>query len=769
MLSRHLILIAFVSFYLGLAPASLGQDSSSFVIEDIRVEGVERLDTGIIFRNLDLKIGDEFDSRQSGRVINSLFRTGVLQDVELRRDGNVLVIKVVENPTITEIGFSGMDELQEEQALQGLEELNVIKSGVLRSDGVERATRFLQDAYFERAFYAVDIQPTVTPLERNRVRIDFEIREGEPVKVGEVVLYGVEAEDPEEVLEQMTIQPTNWLSWYNRDDVYSNSVLLGDVERIRDYYLARGHLRFDVRSTEVELSRERDSMRIVIVVDEGSSYTLSGWELSGEHKIDEETDGLDLGLVVGETYSAHKVERAAQEIRKHLGNQSFARAKVTPKRIYDDENNSAAVNFVIEPGKPVYVRRINISGNYKTRDEVIRRELRQFESSLYSAEKIEQSRRRLNRLGFFDSVDFEEVEVEESEDELDLELEVAESSIGTGSVGFGLGFSRSGGVSFTGSFETNNIFGTGNDFGAAVSFSDTSDRFSLDFDQPYITEYGVSRHIGISRSSLKSSDDITDFRLEGTDFDYGYGFPVGEETVLFANVHYETDRLLNSEFVSEDDEDAQRFLERHGEKSTSYLASASLTRDTRDSIIAPTDGYRQSFSARSTLPFGDLRYYTLRVLHEHYLSIDEDEEYTLGMLGEASYADALGSYEYPLYKRFFLGGPASLRGFDAGTVGPKDEEGDGLGGRVRIRGNIDFYVPFPLISEFEGVRTSFFTDVGALYTDPSDFNVDDFRMSAGITIRWLSPLGPFKFILAQPLRSKENDRTRLFDFTLGVF
>jgi len=765
------ILFPLIFFLHSMLPwgGASAQDADPFVIGDIRVEGIERLDTGIVFRNLDLDIGEQFDPARSGEIIGKLFATGVFRDVVLFRDGDVLVVQVVENPTIAEIGFLGMNEFDEEQILESLAEIDVAASGVLRTDGVERAERLLLDAYVGRAYYAADIEATVTPLDRNRVRIDFEVSEGNVVKVDEVTIYGVEQEDVDEVLEQMTIRPSNWLSWYRKDDVYSGPAFEGDVGRIRDYYLARGYLRFDVLSSEVVLSRERDSIRIVVVVSEGDRYTLSGWDIVGDHEfLEGEEEELDLGLVEGEVFSARKVETAAQRIRRHLGDRSFARATVESTRTLDDEAKTARVEFSVDAGKSVIVRRINISGNNKTRDEVIRRELRQFEGALYSARKLEQSRRRLNRLGLFDRVDFAETEVAGADDQVDVDLDVVETSLGTGSVGFGIGFSREGGVSFSGSFDTKNLFGTGNDFGAEVTFSDTTDRLALNFDQPYVTEYGVSRHFGIARSEINSPDDITEYSLDGTDVDYGYGIPVAEETVLFVSAHYETDEVLNTNLVSRTDQEAQDFLMRHGNDFTSYLMSARLTRDTRDSSLAPTEGFRQSFSTKATLPVGDLRYYTARFLHSHYFPFDEDKDHVLGALGEVSYADSFGGYVYPFYNRYFLGGPSTLRGFESGSVGEKDEDGDALGGKFRIRGSLDYYLPFPLISEFDGVRTSIFTDAGAIFQDASDLEFGELRSSFGVSIRWISPLGPFKFIIATPIQSEDDDRTRSFDFTLGI-
>ncbi len=750
-----------------LSVSAQEQAFERFVIEDIRVEGLDRLDTGIVFRNLELSIGDEFDRRSAGAAIRRLFATGVFRDVQLRRDGNVLVVEIVENPTISEIGISGMDEFDPDDVLEQLEELDFSKSAILRPDTVERVVQFIKSAYTERAYFAVSIVPTVTPLDRNRVRVDLEILEGGIVRISAVDIYGVESEDVDDVLDQMELGSTNWLSWYKSDDVYSAAVFQGDIGRIQDYYLERGYLKFNVVSSEVILSRNQDSIRLVIVIEEGGTYSLSGWDYSGDPVVD--SDGLNetLDLVTGETYSAKKVEAAAEKIRKHLGNRSFAKAKVLVNRILDEESNQVKIDFNVSKGDSIYVRRINISGNQKTRDEVIRRELRQFEGDLYSTEKIDRSRRKLERLGFFDNVVFEEQDVPGDSSQVDLLLDVEESTQGTGSVGLGVGYSRSGGVSFSGSLRTENIFGTGNDFETEVSFSDTVDSFSIEFDQPYVTAEGVSRHIGLSRREVESDDDVSDYSLEGSGLDYGYGIPFDEETILFANIHYVSDSLVNVGQVSEVDTEAQEYLTKHGTKTTTYSASASLTRDTRDSTVSPSTGFRQNFTTRVTLPFGDLRYYSMRFLHDHYFPVGD--KYVAELLGELSYADSYGGYVYPFFRRYHLGGPASLRGYDAGTIGRKDEDGDSLGGRLRMRGSAEFYFPFPVLSEFDGVRTSFFTDIGGLYSDPSDFDLGELRASAGLTIRWLSPLGPFRFILAQPLRSKDGDKTRSFDFTIGVF
>lgn len=753
----------------GLAVPAAAQGFEPFVIEDMRVEGLDRLDTGAVFRNIELEIGGEFDARASREVIRRLFATGVFRDVQLRRDGGVLVIVVVENPTISEVGILGLSEFDEEEVLAELKEVDVAESVVLRRDAVDRAVTLLRNKYIERAFFGVDIVPTVTPLERNRVRIDLEVDEGAIAKVESVEIFGAEKEDPDDVLDAMTLSGTNWLSWYNRDDVFSSAVFQGDIERIRDHYLARGYLRFEVLSPEVHIARGGDAIRISVTIEEGEQYRLSGWGYSGDEALDRETLDGAVDLVEGETHSAAKVEVAADEIKKLLGNAGYARAEVAVGQEIDDEERTVAVDFAIDSGPPIYVRRIDITGNTKTRDEVIRRELRQFEGELYSAEKLRLSQQRLRRLGFFDNVEFEEREVEGEDGQVDLGLAVDETSRGTGTIGFAVGYSQSGGIQFSGSIRTDNVFGTGNDFEIEAERSETVERFAFNLDQPFVTEDGVSRHIGVATSKIESDEDVTNYQIEGADLDYGYGIPVGEESVFYANVHVDQEKVVNAGQISERDLEAQEFLERYGDETVSFLGSATLSRDSRDSILVPTSGYRQSYTARVTFPFGDLRYYSLRFLHSHFFRFDREGDYTLGLLGEVGYADSLGGHVYPFYRRYYLGGPSTLRGFNSGTVGPKDEDGDALGGKLRTRGALDFYFPLPLISEFDGVRTSFFLDAGAVFPEAGDFDAGDFSAAAGITIRWLSPVGPFKFVLAHPIRSQPGDETRSFDFTLGIF
>lgn len=777
----------------GLHAPARAQAFEPFEIEDMRVEGLERLETGAVFRNIELEIGSRLDAQASGEVIRKLFATGVFRDVQLRREGNVLVIVVVENPTISEVGILGMSEFDEEEVLAELAEVDIAESVVLRRDAVDRAVTLLRNRYIERAFFGVNIIPTVTPLERNRVRIDLEVEEGEIAKIKSVEIFGVEKEDPDDVLDEMTLAASNWLSWYNRDDVFSSAVFQGDIERIRDYYLERGYLRFEVVSPEVQVTRERDAIRISVMVSEGEQYRLGKWDYSGDLVIDRERFDEVVELVEGEIHSAAKVEATADAIKRLLGNASYARADVAVDQDIDDEGRTVSVDFVIDSGPPIYVRRIDISGNVKTRDEVIRRELRQFEGALYSAEQIVRSQKRLRRLGFFDSVEFEERPVEGTDDQVDLALKVDETSRGTGSISFGVGYSDSSGVIFSGSLRTDNVFGTGNDFEIEAERSDTVERFSFNLDQPFVTEDGISRHIGLALSRIENDDEVTNYQIEGSDFDYGYGIPVGEESVLYANVHIDQEKVVNAkqiidqeydicpdgsrstgqcdgmERATHDDPEALAFLRRYGDDTISFLGSATLSRDSRDSVLAPTSGYRQSYTARATFPFGDLRYYSLRFLHSHFFRLDREGDYTLGMLGEIGYADAYGGHIHPFYRRYFLGGPSTLRGFDSGSIGPKDDDGDALGGKLRTRGGLDFYFPMPVLGEFDGVRTSFFLDAGGVFPEASDFDLGEFSAAGGFTIRWLSPVGPFKFVLAWPIKSQEGDETRSFDFTLGIF
>jgi outer membrane protein insertion porin family len=746
-----------------------------FVVKDIRVEGIQRTEAGTVFSYLPVKVGETMTDEKTTAAIKALYATGFFKDVRLEARDGVVIVTVEERPSISKITLSGIKEFSEEDLKAGLKQTGLAEGRVLDRALLDKAEQELQRQYFNRGKYAVEIKSTLTPLERNRVAVQFDVVEGDSARIQQISIVGNQAFKEKELLGQLTSTTPGWLTWYTKNDQYSKSRLGGDIEALRSFYLNRGYIEFNVDSTQVSISPDKQGIYITINVTEGPQYKVSDIKLAGQMLVPEAELQKLITIKPGEVFARDQLTETTKKISDRLGNDGYAFANVNAVPDLDRDKGSVAFTLFVDPGRRVYVNRVNVAGNTKTRDEVVRREVRQMEGAYYDAEKINRSRDRLNRLGYFNEVNIETPGVSGTTDQVDVNVSVAEKS--TGNVMLGAGFSSSEGLVLSGSVSQSNVFGTGNRVAVQVNSGSVNTVYSLSFTNPYYTIDGISLGYDLYRRDVDSSslDNVSEYKTSTYGVGARFGLPVNERDFISFGLTYEQNSLNIDPVYDPLDGPSpyQRFvgLGNSTRDDTTLRLDTSWARDTRNSYLFPSKGMMQRVSAEIGTPAGSLQYYKLSAQHQQYFSLGKN--FTLMLNGEAGIGAGLSGEELPFFKNFYAGGNSSVRGFANGTLGPKDLSGDALGGDTRIIGNAELFFPLPGLKDDQSLRMSAFIDAGATF-GPNDkdglyktFDFGDLRYSAGVAVLWVSPMGPLKFSLAQPLVSKDGDKTEVFQFTLG--
>ncbi len=749
-----------------------------FVVKDIRVEGIQRTEAGTVFSYLPVKVGETMTDEKTAAAIKALYATGFFKDVRLEARDGVVIVTVEERPSISKITLSGIKEFSEEDLKAGLKQTGLAEGRVLDRALLDKAEQELQRQYFNRGKYAVEIKSTLTPLERNRVAVQFDVVEGDSARIQQISIVGNKAFKEKELLGQLTSTTPGWLTWYTKNDQYSKSRLGGDIEALRSFYLNRGYIEFNVDSTQVSISPDKQGIYITVNVTEGPQYKISDIKLAGQMLVPEAELQKLITIKPGEVFARDQLTETTKKISDRLGNDGYAFANVNAVPELDRDKGAVAFTLFVDPGRRVYVNRVNVAGNTKTRDEVVRREVRQMEGAYYDAEKINRSRDRLNRLGYFNEVNIETPGVTGTTDQVDVNVSVAEKS--TGNVMLGAGFSSSEGLVLSGSVSQSNVFGTGNRVAVQVNSGSVNTVYSLSFTNPYYTIDGISLGYDLYRRDVDSSslDDVSEYKTSTYGVGARFGLPVNERDFISFGLTYEQNSLkIDPTIINGVATQYQRFvgLGKSTRDDTTLRLDTSWARDTRDSYLFPSRGMMQRVSAEMGTPAGSLQYYKLSYQHQQYFPLGKN--FTLMLNGEAGIGDSLsnksGEGDLPFFKNFYAGGNSSVRGFANGTLGPKDDYGDALGGDTRIIGNAELFFPLPGLKDDKSLRMSAFVDAGATF-GPNDrdglyktFDFGDLRYSAGVAVLWVSPMGPLKFSLAQPLVSKDGDKTEVFQFTLG--
>jgi len=730
-----------------------------FKVTDIRVEGIQRTEPGTVFSYLPIKVGDEATQERVTAAIKALYATGFFKDVRLEADGDVLVVVVEERPAIAQIDISGSKEFDAKQLKEGLKGIGLAESRIFDRALLERAEQELKNQYISRGKYGVNIVTTVTPMERNRVALNFAITEGEVAKIRQINFVGNHVFNDNDLREQFALTTPGWLTWYSKNDQYSKPKLQGDLENLRSFYLNQGYLEFTIDSTQVSITPDKKDIFLTVNLTEGKKFTVTDVKLAGDLIVPEEELRKLIKLKKGDIFSREKLTESTKLISDRLGNEGYAFASINPVPEANRDKNEVAFTLYVDPGKRVYVRRISIFGNTNTRDEVVRREMRQMESGWYSTDKLTRSKQRVDKLGYFSDVQLETPGVQGTSDQVDVNVKVTERA--TGNLTFGVGYSTAEKVIFSGGISQTNIFGTGNALALQLSTGSINKVYSLSYTNPYYTDDGVSRGFDIYRRDVDASSlAIASYNTSTLGTGIRFGVPITEyDTVNYGLAIEQTEIGI----LQDTPQRYIDFVDEFGETSSTLLATAGWSRDKRDSVIYTTKGTFQKFSAEAGIPPGDLTFYRTNYQHQWYHPLTK--EYTLLLNGQIGYADGYDQKPLPFYKVFYLGGVNSLRGYETATIGPKDSNGDSLGGSHMMLANAEFLFPFPGLQKDRSIRLSWFVDAG-MVGEKYDFN--EVRYSTGLGFSWYSPVGPLKLSFGKALNPEPDDRLQRIQFTLGT-
>jgi len=741
--------------------AGVAQAFDPFVVRDIRVEGIQRIEAGTVFSYLPIKVGETMTEEKAAAAIKALFATGFFKDVRLEVQRDVLIVMVEERPAVSQIDFIGNKEFEKDALAKGLREIGLAEGRSFDKALLDQAEQEIKRQYLARGRYGASVVTTVTPLERNRVGVSFSINEGDVTKIHEINIIGNKAFTEKDLLNLFVLQTPGWMTWYTKNDQYSKQKLSGDLETLRSHYLNNGYLEFNIDSTQVSITPDKKDIYITVNITEGEKYTVSDVKLGGEMLLPEsQLRGMIL-LKPGETFSRQKLSESTKKITDRLGNEGYAFANANAVPELDKTAKRVALTIMIDPGRRVYVHRINISGNTRTRDEVIRREMRQLEGGYYDSDKIQKSKQRLDRLAYFTEVDVDTPPVPGTSDQVDVNFKVKERP--TGSITVGAGFSSTEKLILSGSITQQNIFGSGKHVAINMSTSKINRNIGLSFTDPYYTVDGVSRGFDLY-------DRRTDAALLGLGFyttstvggGVRYGIPMTEVDNLGLGLAAENTKLGVD---STSPQRYQSFVKTFGDNNNAIPGTVGWTHDQRDSALMPTKGILMRANLEAGLPGGTLKYYKVTDQIQWFRPLSRT--YTLMLNGEIGAANGMGGKPLPFYKNLYAGGVTSVRGYDSYSLGPRDANNVILGGNRRIVGNAEVLFPMPGTGVDRSMRLSVFLDGGQVYGAGEKMNLSELRYSTGVSFIWVSPLGPIRLSYGHPLNAKADDKVQHLQFQLG--
>jgi outer membrane protein insertion porin family len=741
------------------------QAMESFVVQDIRFEGLQRISLGTAFNYLPLKVGETLDEDKATAALRALFKTGFFEDVTLGRDGDVLVIVVKERPSIAKVEMFGNEDISTEDLKTALKQVGLTEGRIFNRSMLDQVEQELHRQYFNLGKYGVDIETTVTPLERNRVSVAIDIKEGSAAMIRQINIVGAKAFDERRLLNEFQLStPTMW-SGLSDAGKYSKQELRGDLEKLRSYYLDRGYIHFNIESTQVSITPDKRDVYITINITEGERYTVSDVKLAGEFVVPEAELRSLLQIKAGDVFSRRLVTESSSKIGERLGVNGYAFANVNAVPKIDEAARTVSLTLFIDPGRRVYVRRINITGNTKTRDEVVRREIRQMEGGWLSTPLVDRSKVRLQKLGYFDTVNVEMPPVPGTTDQVDLNFDVAEGS--TGNFTAGIGYGQEQGFLFNTSVTLNNFLGTGKRVSAELNNSQVNTVYRFSYLNPYYTPDGVSRGFDLFYSSTDAGQaNLADFTTDSYGTSVNYGFPISEYNRATWSLGF-TSTLLTINKTSAP-QSYSDWVAEYGENYDTVTTSASWSHDTRDRVIFPERGTYSYASAQVAVPGADLQYYKLSYRHKWYQPLSKSVILFLG--GELAYGDGYGgTAALPFFENYYAGGSRTVRGFRGNTLGPRDAvNNQPIGGNTKVVGHIEMFFPSPFEGTERTLRLSTFVDAGNVFASRKDVRFDELRSSYGFAMMWLTPVGALSFNWSWPLRSKPGDETEVFQFTIGA-
>lgn len=766
-----------------LAGAS-GAQAQSFDVSDIRVEGLQRVSAASVFNAFPVSADDRVSESELAAAARELFETGLFEDVSLAREGDVLVIQVVERPTIAQLNISGNDQISEDDLRQGLSEAGIEEGQVLQLSTLEEMERELEGVYQAQGRYSAGIETNVEEVDEGRVSVDIDINEGEVAKIRQINIVGNNAFDDETLLDifELEDRPGFLFGWFSSDE-YSREALAGDIERLRSYYLDRGYVNFDVTSTQVSIGADKSEIFITLNVDEGSQYRVGDVRFTGDLEIGEQEARDLLAVERGEIFSRQELNASTEAVRQRLGAEGFAFADVEGVPEVADDGETVDLVIAVDPGQRAYVRRIEFVGNTTTDDEVLRREMIQMEGAPASTDSITQSRQRLERLGFFSQVEVDTEQVPGEPDKLDVTYNVEEQP--SGSVSASVGFSQSAGVIYGVGLSQNNFLGTGNRVNVGAQRSDTFTSVNFGFTDPYWTLDGISRGYNLFyRETDYEDSDISSYSTDAFGAGIDFGYPISELSRLNFGASVED---ITVKTYRDTASEIQRYVQDEGENAQTLKLNANWTRNNLNRGIMPTAGDYQRLSVETGAPGSDTEYYKVSARAQQLFALND--AWSLKFSGDLGYADTLGGEDpYPFYENFYAGGLGSVRGFTSNTLGEQTTPGrEGgrdrtLGGNVLVEGSAEVIFPVPFVEDQNSFQASLFLDAGNTFLSScydvldedasrqqcnSGVDLGDLRYSAGVGLSWLTPVGPLTFAVAEPLNDESEDDTQFFQFSLG--
>ena len=732
-----------------------------FVIQDIRVEGLQRTDPGTVFGALPFRIGDTYTDEKGSVALRALFATGLFKDVRIEIEGRVAVVVVDERPVIANVTFVGLKEFDKDQLVKSLKDAGIGEGLPFDRAIVDRAEQEIKRQYLTRSLYGAEVVTTITPIERNRVNVTFTMNEGEAARIREIRIVGARVFSESALLGLMDLTPGGWLTWYTKSDRYSRSKLNGDLEKIRAHYVNRGYLEFTIESSQVTISPDKQDISITISISEGQRYTVTAVRLEGEYLGREQEFRQRVQLRPGEAYRGEAVSATQRAFSDLFGRFGYAFARVEPRPEIDRGTGQVVVVFSAEPQRRVYVRRIEVAGNSRTRDEVVRREFRQLEASWYDGQRIKLSRDRVERLGYFKEVNVETNEVPGQPDQVDLVVTVEERP--TGNLSVGAGYSQTDRLTLSASIKQDNIFGSGHYLGVEVNTSRYARTFVFSTIDPYFTIDGISRAIDLYYRTSRPYNSLGDqYQLATPGGSIRFGVPFSESDTVFFGAGVERTEIRAATAIPNS---YYLYREQFGPVSHAVPLTLGWQRDERDSVLTPTAGRYQRVNLEWSVA-GDVRYLRTNLQYQQFVPLPA--KLSLGLNAEIGFGKGLGGRPFPIFKNFYGGGLGSVRVFEQGSLGVIDPTGAFIGGARRFNLNGELYLPVPGSGNDKSLRIFAFSDAGNVWRETESLELQSLRMSAGVGVSWLSPVGPLKLSWGRPLRSQPTDRIQKFQFQIGT-
>ncbi len=774
------VVLTFIVFFGLIFMSQAVLSAESFTIEDIRVEGLQRISAGTVFNYLPLKVGDNVDGRAISKSIRELYKTGFFKDVRLEKEGRALIVFVVERPAIADIEIDGNKDIDTEELTKALKQIGFAEGRVYDKSLLQRVVEELKRQYYSRGKYAVRIDTSVIPLERNRVGIKVEVSEGRVTTIHQINIVGNNVFDTETLLDELELTTPTLFSFYTKTDQYSKQKLAGDLETLRSFYLDRGYINFKIESTQVAITPDKKNIYITINLLEGEKYTINEVKLAGDLIIKPEEIFPVVEIQKGQFFSRKNITRTSESIVNLLGKAGYAFSNVNPIPQVNDDTKEVAITFFVDPGNRVYVRRIRINGNANTADEVVRRELRQYENSWISTTDVERSKARLKRLGFFKEVSVETPAVPGVTDLVDVVYTVEEQS--TGSINAGAGFSQSQGVIFNFSVTQDNFLGTGNRYAVAMNTSDANTLYSFSVTDPYFTDDGISRTFRATwRETDLEEENLSNYATDNISVGVGFGVPINEFDRIGFGLDFENTHIDLPNDLTDTSFDILEFVAKEGDDFNTLRFSANWSHDSRNKSIFPTRGALQRLSGDLALPGSDLSFYHINYVQQRFFPLTRTT--TLMLKGNLGYAGTFSGDEFPPFEKYYAGGMRDVRGYKSNTLGPRNDTNhtvtigdrtfnhigtdDPLGGELKVVGNAEIILPIPFVKDSSAYRLSGFFDVGNVFAEAGDFDAGELRYTTGIAGAWLSPFGLLRVSIAAPLNEKDGDDTEVFQFSFG--